>query len=128
MSYRLDADLNLVGSGKRKLLDGKQNISKAQMLDAVEEIYKGSGYTNRGGFLWDLLATGVNMIKNGIEGKRWSDNTVFKGLGDAKSKKAEKTQKPKRKVSEYHQLLGKLMKKGMNMKQAQAFLKKNLKK
>lgn len=85
----------------------------------VEDFEK-HGRITTGGFLLDFLATGINMIKNGIEGKRWSDNTVFKGLGKNKNPAC------KRKVSHYHKMLGLAMKKGFSMKEAQAFLKKTI--
>jgi len=133
MSYRLDADLNLVGSGNRKLLNRKQDVSKKEMFDALEAVYQGSGKT-RGGFLQWLTAP-IRMIQNAVEGNAW-DYGINKGIKSKKEEqeamkgkgKTDKPKKAKRKVSEYHKVLGKLMKQGMSMKDAQALLKKKLKK
>ncbi|CAK6624538.1 MV08 [Cafeteriavirus-dependent mavirus] len=85
-NYKLDDNFNFVpisGAGKSKKL-----LNRTQNLNVIDEInnYEKTGEIVKGGFLFDLLATGANMIKNGIEGKRWSDNTVFKGLGKGKAK------------------------------------------
>ena len=84
--FNLDENFNFVpiaGAGKRKNL-----LNRTQNLNVIDEIneYEKSGQIVKGGFLFDLLATGANMIKNGVEGRRWSDNTAFKGLGNGKAK------------------------------------------
>lgn len=88
---------------------GAPKKSTTKTCNCVKEVkeFERSGKIMKGGFLLDFLATGINMIKNGIEGKRWSDNTVFKGLGT-------KAEKPKRKQSATQKQRGVIVKQVMN--------------
>lgn len=90
VKYTLDENFNLVpsrGSGTQKKLLGRTLKLEAPKMNVTDEIkkYEQSGKILKGGFLFDLLATGANMIKNGVQGRRWSDNTAFKGLGKGKN-------------------------------------------
>jgi len=118
-----------LGNPPKGLLGRTQNLDKEQMHDEIEQLFQGSGKT-RGGFLLDLFGTIGNMIKNGIEGKRWSDNTPFQGLGKSAPQK-QKKEKKKRKLSDRqikrNNLIRKLMREneGLTLPQASKYIKEN---
>ncbi|CAJ0990535.1 MV08 [Cafeteriavirus-dependent mavirus] len=119
MNYTLDDNFNFVPMGagtKTKALLNRTQKHKGTLAADIKN-FEQTGQV--GGFLLDFLATGVNMIKNGIEGKRWSDNTVFKGLGKAKTKRKASPAQKKR-----GELIKKVMKKyGVSLPEASKMIK-----
>tara|TARA_Y100000780_G_C13652026_1_gene404999 strand:- start:298 stop:672 length:375 start_codon:yes stop_codon:yes gene_type:complete len=120
MNYTLDDNFNFVPMGagtKTKALLNRTQKHKGTLAADIKN-FEQTGQV--GGFLLDFLATGVNMIKNGIEGKRWSDNTVFKGLG-TKPKAKRKASPAQKKRGE---LIKKVMKKyGVSLPEASKMIK-----
>lgn len=117
----------VLGSGKGGYYGG--------MNDVVEGLYRASG-KSRGGFVFDLIKSVGQMVKNGIEHKPAFENVLYHGKGKAKAgakakgkAKAKKT-KAKRKqtpAQKERQRKVKLVmeKKGLNLTQANKWLKDN---